>query len=332
MADLLKVRTGLSYDIWSFDRLCGWETDDHDAALKVFGQTSGSLSGDQWQDVAKKALAATQAKSFFETHFVPVRISDGAVSKFTGYYEPELFGSPVKTPRFRIPVLRMPKNIPTDTAWLSRREITTTSALQDQGLEICWVDDPVGLFFLQVQGSGRIQYPDGRFIRVGYAGKNGHPYQSIGRILVDKGVIPAKQMTAGVLKNWIYRHPAAGRDLMMQNASYVFFREITGVAADKGPIGTLQHPLTAMRSIAVDPDITPLGAPVWLETQGARPMSRLMVAQDTGSAIKGAQRADVFVGTGAEAGKQAGQMIDGGQMFVLMPKLIARELDKGAVC
>lgn len=326
MAHSLKVQTDLSYDICSFDQLNGWKTDDHNAALDVFDQTSSCLSGEEWRGLAKPTRGATHAKTFFETHFVPVRIRDGSFPKFTGYYEPELLGSPCKTPRFRIPVLRMPKDMPTDTAWLSRREITTTSILHNQGLEICWVDDPVGLFFLQVQGSGRIRYPDGRSIRVGYAGKNGHPYQSIGRILVDSGQINADQMTADVLKNWIYRNPAAGKDLMMQNASYVFFREISDVAADKGPIGTLQHPLTAMRSIAVDPDITPLGAPVWLETHGVHPLTRLMVAQDTGGAIKGAQRADVFVGTGPEAGKQAGGMIDSGRMFVLIPKQAARNL------
>jgi membrane-bound lytic murein transglycosylase A len=181
------------------------------------------------------------------------------------------------------------------------------------------VDDPVELFFLQIQGSGRIRYPNGGGIRVGYAGANGHNYRSIGQELVRRGVYNVHQVSAPVIKNWVNRNRAAGRELLLHNNSNVFFREVSEVPADKGPIGAMNRSITTMRTVAVDPKFTPLGAPVWLEKDGKDPLRRLMIAQDVGSAIKGAQRADVFIGTGDEAGKVAGRMKDPGRMVVLMP-------------
>jgi membrane-bound lytic murein transglycosylase A len=203
--------------------------------------------------------------------------------------------------------------------WLTRREILTSGVMAGRGLEIAWVDDPVELFFLQIQGSGRIRYPDGGFIRVGYSGANGHPYRSIGKELVRRGVYQPHQVSAEVIKNWVRRNPLLGEQLLFHNNSYVFFREVSEVPADKGPLGAMNRSITTLRSIAVDPRFTPLGAPVWIEKNGKNPMNRLMIAQDTGSAIKGAQRADIFFGTGDQAGRTAGRIKDGGRMVVLMP-------------
>ena len=188
-----------------------------------------------------------------------------------------------------------------------------------RGLEIAWVDDAVELFFLQVQGSGRIKLPGGRTIRVGYGGFNGHPYRSIGQELVRRGTYEPHQVSAQVIKNWVNRNPEAGRELLYHNPSYVFFREVSEVPSDMGPLGAMNRSSTTMRSIAGDPAFVPLGAPVWVEKDGKDPLRRLMIAQDTGSAIKGAQRADLFFGTGDRAGRQAGRLRDPGRMLVLMP-------------
>ena len=161
--------------------------------------------------------------------------------------------------------------------------------------------------------------PDGSKLRVGYGGKNGHEYRSIGAELVRQGIFEPHQVSATVIKNWVRRNPEAGKELLFHNPSYVFFREVSEVPAHLGPLGAMNRSVTAMRTIAVDPAYVPLGAPVWIEKDGEDPMRRLMIAQDTGSAIKGAQRADVFFGTGYDAGRAAGKLRDPGQMFVLLP-------------
>ena len=156
-------------------------------------------------------------------------------------------------------------------------------------------------------------------MRVGYGGKNGHEYRSIGKELVRLGIFQPHQVSATVIKNWVRRNPEAGKELLFHNPSYVFFREVSEVPAHLGPLGAMNRSVTAMRTIAVDPKYVPLGAPVWIEKDGKGPMRRLMIAQDTGSAIKGAQRADIFFGTGDAAGRAAGQLKDPGRMVVLLP-------------
>ena len=200
-----------------------------------------------------------------------------------------------------------------------------------RGLEIAWVDDPVELFFLQIQGSGRVKLPSGRMIRVGYQGANGHEYRSIGAELVRRGVFEAHQVSAQVIKNWVRRNPVAGQELLWSNPSYVFFRRVDSVPAERGPLGAMNRSVTTGRTIAVDPAFVPLGAPVWIEKEGANPIRRLMVAQDTGSAIKGAQRADVFMGTGDTAGREAGRLRDPGRMVTLLPiqRAYAMETEPG---
>ena len=309
-----------SYRILRFEELKGWESDNHHVALQVFLETCDVLRDPDWETLCALGAGVTDAKGFFERFFSPVLITqndDGAL--FTGYFEPELSGSPTRTERYRYPVYKMPPEARKQRPWLTRHQIETTEILQGRGLEIAWVDDSVELFFLQIQGSGRIRYPDGTVIRVGYGGANGHPYRSIGQEMVRRGIYNEHQVSAQVIANWVRRNPAAGRALLRFNDSYVFFREVSEVPPDKGPLGALNRSITPMRSVAVDPKFTPLGAPVWLEKGGVSPISRLMIAQDTGSAIKGAQRADLFIGTGDAAGRVAGKIKDRGRMLVLMP-------------
>ncbi|MFW8593811.1 murein transglycosylase A [Cribrihabitans neustonicus] len=304
-----------------YSQLEGWQEDAHADALAVFLETCRDLQDPDWTALCRAASEQPPegARAFFELFFRPVLIEDGSAALFTGYFEPELDGSRVRTERFRYPVYRMPPEARQAEMWLPRQEILTSDVMRGRGLEIAWVDDPVELFFLQIQGSGRIRLPDGTMLRVGYGGANGHPYRSIGQELVRRGIYKAHQVSAQVIKAWVQRNPAAGRELLLHNPSYVFFRELRRLAASRGPLGAMNRSVTPMRTIAADPAYTPLGAPVWVEKDGVLPLRRLMVAQDTGSAIKGAQRADIFVGTGDGAGEIAGRMKDPGRMVVLLP-------------
>ena len=316
---MAPAQAEVSYKIADFGDLQGWAQDDHAAALAVFQETCPDLDDPDWQSLCAISANIDDARAFFQLFFRPVLIEDGAKPLFTGYFEPELNGALRPDSRYRFPLYKMPPEARSAPSWLSRREIETTDALVGRGLEIAWVDDPVELFFLQVQGSGRIRLPDGRSLRVGYQGANGHQYRSVGTELVRRGIFDAHEVSAQVIKNWVRRNPIDGLELLRHNPSYVFFREIGDVPAHKGPLGAMNRSVTALRSVAVDPRFVPLGAPVWLEKAGETPMNRLMVAQDTGSAIKGAQRADIFFGTGDEAGRQAGRLRDDGRMYVLLP-------------
>ncbi|MDC0737749.1 murein transglycosylase A [Cognatishimia sp. SS12] len=308
-----------TYKIVEFADLDGWERDDHTAAFRVFLNTCPDLDAPDWRAICAAAPSFGDPKKFFELLFRPVLIEDGEPMMFTGYFEPELEGSRIPTARYRFPVYALPPEVKLGEQYLSRAEIETTGALVGRGLEIAWVDDPVELFFLQIQGSGRIRLPDGSTIRVGYAGKNGHVYRSVGAEMVRRGIYQAHQVSAQVIRNWVRRNPVEGQALLHHNPSYVFFRKLAKMDPKDGPLGAMNRSITAGRSIAVDPRFTPLGAPVWIEKDGAGPQRRLMVAQDTGSAIKGAQRADIFVGTGDAAGRAAGKLRDPGRMYVLLP-------------
>jgi len=301
----------------SFDDLPGWAEDDLQAAFDVFRSTCGDMDPPDRAALRAMADANPDPREFFERFFTPVMIQDGVEALFTGYFEPELRGARRPGGRYQHPVYGLPDRLghPTPT----RRQIEEDTLLSGQGLEIAWVDDPVDLFFLQVQGSGRIRLEDGTMIRVGYAGTNGHDYSSVGRELVARGILQPHLVSADAIRDWVQSNPDAGRELLWTNASYVFFREVNDVPPDLGPLGAMNRPVTALRSIAVDPAHVPLGAPVWIETEGETAFRRLMIAQDTGSAIKGAQRADIFFGTGAEAGRQAGRVRDDGRMVVLLP-------------
>ncbi|WP_255553756.1 murein transglycosylase A [Maritimibacter sp. DP1N21-5] len=303
-----------------FQALVGWDNDDHVAAMETFIETCQLLDDPQWYPVCSLAHEYSgTARSFFELFFRPVLIEDGAPGLFTAYFEPEITGSERPTPRFRVPVYRRPPEIASGAASYSRREIEEDGVLAGRGLELAWVEDPVDLQFLQIQGSGRIRLTDGSVLRLGFGGSNGHRFQSLGDELVRRGIYDQHQVSAAVIKNWVRSNPLEGRDLLSHNPSYVFFTEIAHLPPYRGPVGAMNRSITAQRTIAVDPVYTPLGAPVWIEKGGREPFNRLMVAQDVGSRIKGAQRADIFWGTGEEAGREAGTIKDPGRMFVLLP-------------
>ncbi len=315
-----------TYSQLSFDDLNGWAADDHQPALDVFLNTCGDMRDPQWEVLCDFARTGPEPRGFFEKFFRPVLIEDGEPMLFTGYFEPELPGSRVRGDAYQHPIYAVPDDLVPGKPYFTRREIEEDQPLADKGLELAWLTDPVDLFFLQVQGSGRISLPDGTMMRVGYGGKNGRNYSSVGMALVDRGEFEPHQVSAAVIRNWVRKNRAEGRALLWENESYVFFREVSEVPAELGPLGAMNRSITPHRSIAVDPAFVTLGSPVWIEKEGAEPINRLMVAQDTGSAIKGAQRADIFFGTGDDAGRAAGRIKDGGRMVVLMPATMAHRL------
>ena len=326
---MAQVSDEIPVRLVEFSELNGWAEDDHGAALTAFLRTCIDMRGEDWPSLC--ALAQQQGgnpRAFFELFFRPVLIGGDRAALFTGYFEPELNGSLTRTARYRYPLYRTPPGIV--EPWHTRQEIEEGDLLSGRGLEIAWIDDPVDVFFLQIQGSGRVRLPDGSMIRVGYGGRNGHEYRSVGQELVRRGIYEPHQVSAQVIQSWVRRNPEEGQALLWHNPSYVFFREVAIDDPSDGPLGAMNRSITTLRTIAVDPDFTPLGAPVWIEKGGADPLNRLMIAQDTGSAIQGAQRADVFYGTGDEAGLAAGRIRDPGRMLVLLPIEQALSLAHGA--
>ncbi|MBE0413873.1 murein transglycosylase A [Yoonia sp.] len=310
----------LTYKRLDFDDLNGWAADDLSAAFSVFSTTCADIVDPDWKHLCHLAQAGPDPRQFFETEFRPVLIEDGAPTLFTGYFEPELLGARQQGGDYQCPIYALPDDLSSRKPYYTRRQIEQDQALAGKGLELAWLADPVDAFFLHVQGSGRIRLSDGDVIRLGFAGKNGRAYTSVGKVLADRGVVAADGISAAVIRDWVWAHPDAGRALLWENQSYVFFRVLNEISPDDGPLGAMNRSITPDRSIAVDPAFTPLGAPVWIEKYGADPINRLMIAQDTGSAINGAQRADIFFGTGDAAGQKAGSIKDGGRMVVLFPK------------
>ncbi|MDE2647418.1 MAG: MltA domain-containing protein [Paracoccaceae bacterium] len=296
----------------SYSELDGWFEDRHEEALEVFLKTSFSQHGDLSSLNLNKS-----ARYFFEKNFVPTLLRSSKKTLFTGYFESEVFGSLVKDDEFKFPIYKKPLNIKKTNQWFSRREIEEESLLINQNLEIVFLRNELDLFFLHVQGSGRVLLKDGSIIRVGYDGKNGHKYISIGKILINRGVFDAKKITQKKLKDWIFNNPKQGNELLLENPSYIFFKVLSNLVESEGPMGTMETPLTPLRSLAVDPNYIPLGAPVWIEKEGDIPLRQLMIAQDTGSAIKGSKRADIFYGTGKKAEELAGNVVDLGRMIIL---------------
>jgi membrane-bound lytic murein transglycosylase A len=284
------------------------------------------------------------ARRFFESEFRVFRAVDAAGSAgfATGYYEAELRGARTPDARYRFPVHRPPADlVAVDLGafrpdWRGQtlagrieknrlvpyhdRAAIEGGALAGRGLEILWVDDAADAFFLHVQGSGRVTMKDGSTVRLGYAARNGHAYTAIGRALVEQGVIAAERVTMQAIRDWIAAHPAEGAALMRQNRSYIFFRELAG----EGPLGAEGVALTPERSLAVDPAHLPFGLPLYVATRDpldpARPLGRLALAQDQGSAIKGPLRVDLFFGAGPKARAYAGALKHPAELFVLRPK------------
>ena len=261
-----------------------------------------------------------EERQFFEKWFKPYAVVDSGSANglFTGYYLPELHGSFTKTERYRFPIYRTPSDA--SSRGKSRAEIYD-GALENKNLELVWVDDDVDAYFMDVQGSGRILMDDGSVKGVGYAGKNGRSYFAIGKELVDRGEIAKADISMQTIRSWIKQHPDEGKTLMRKNASYVFFRFTPGEASI-GPTGAMGVPLTAQRSLAVDRQYLPMGIPIWLNAQhpkGQQRLQRLVMAQDTGGAIKGAVRGDFYWGQGAQAGEMAGPMKSKGRFYLLLP-------------
>jgi membrane-bound lytic murein transglycosylase A len=292
-------------------------------------------------------------RRFFETRFRPwsARNHRNPLGLFTGYYEPLLHGSRKRHGRYTVPIYgRPPELVMVDLGrfrdelkgkriagqvekgalvpYPDRREIDG-GALAGRRLEIAWVDDPVEAFFLQIQGSGRIALAEGGEMRIGYAAQNGRPYASIGKELIDRGALPREAVSMPTIREWLKGHPGQTRPVLEKNPSYVFFQEMKG----EGPMGAEGVPLTPGRSLAVDLKYMPLGVPVWIsggmpgltERQPERKLHRLLVAQDTGGAIRGPVRGDVFFGFGPEAESVAGRMKHRGKLWVMLPKELAPE-------
>jgi membrane-bound lytic murein transglycosylase A len=308
-------------EMLDFEALDGWREDNHAEALVAFLRTCDLIDEPDWAPICAVAADVPQddvsARSFFELFFKPVVVGKPP-ALFTGYFEPELDGSPVRTGRFQYPLYRRPPEL-RDGVQFHTREAIENGAIAGRGLELAWLDDPVDVYFLQVQGSGRIRMTDGTVVRVGYAGANGHSYRSVGQEMVRRGTHSMDQVSAPEIASYVRTNPGAGKALLYTNPSYVFFRKIATLEPKDGPIGAMGRSITTMRSVAIDPKFTPLGAPVWIEKDGRAPIRSLMVAQDTGGAIKGMQRADIFYGTGAGAGTAAGTVKDGGRMVLLLP-------------
>ncbi len=359
--------------IVSFSALPGWRQADARAALAAFQRScvamgrpdyywrKARLGGGwaDWRDVCARALKlkgadALAARAFFERHFLavtPLRTRKPA-GLFTGYYEPEVEGSLKRHGPYRYPLHGRPADLvrlqPADArrlgvafgrhvkgraqAYFTRKEIEQ-GALDGRGLEIVWLKSPVDRFFMQIQGSGRVRLKEGGVLRLAFAGKTGHPFTPVGRLLLERGEISRKELSMQAIRRWMAQHPKKARELMWENKSYVFFRVVKLPDARLGAYGAQGVQLAPMVSLAVDYRFWPYGAPVWLETfvpghggRGQERLRRLMVAQDTGTAIRGMVRGDIYFGFGDEAGERAGRMAAPGFMAVLLPRRLARRV------
>jgi membrane-bound lytic murein transglycosylase A len=335
----------------TWQELPGWQEENPALAWEPFLAGCRALvRQDAWREVCAAAENIAepdrqQARRFFELNFTPfqlTRADGGEEGLITGYYEPLLRGSRKPTARYRHPLYGLPDDLLVVdltevypelkgmrlrgridgrriVPYYDRAQIEQgRGALADR--EIVWVDDAIELFFLQIQGSGRIALENGEVLRIGYADQNGHPYRSIGRLLIERGELPLERASMQGIKAWARANPGKVAELLNQNASYVFFRELP--ASLPGPVGALGVPITARRSVAVDPGFVPLGAPVYIATTwplSSRPLNRLVMAQDTGGAIRGPVRADFFWGFGEEAAREAGRMKQPLRMWVLLP-------------
>lgn len=332
----------------SFAELIGWREDAVGAAVPALRRSCHrilakpddapldpkTVSADfgpvrDWREPCS-TLAALPAdddmalRALLEREFAPMLAGNNGDRSglFTGYFEITLHGAKQRGGPYQTPLYRRPSE-PLRTAY-SRAKIDD-GALAGQGLELCWVDDPVDAFFLEIQGSGLVHLQGGGTMRVGFDGQNGKPYVAVGRLLVERGVMPREQVTMAAIRDWMKAHPKEGKALMRENPSYVFFREIKG----DGPLGAERVALTAGRSLAVDRRFIPLGLPIWLDAKqrfGDGIFRRLVVAQDAGGAIKGPVRGDLFWGHGKAAADGAGAMNAKGRYYLLLPRAIAARL------
>ena len=356
--------TQLETITWS--EINGWENDDHAAAFATFlnsckvmvrGTPPNRVGSEFYaalQSVCKRAVSANPrngeaARAFFEQNFRPMRIAPlGETNGFlTGYYEPIIDGSPVATKEYKVPIYRTPSNL---ALRVPRKKVATAGvlnwrrfahravgffydraaiedgALAGRNLEICYLKDPIDLFFAQIQGSARIKLPDGKVMRLNYDGHNGWPYTPIGRILIERNVVPRDEMSMDRIREWMQANPDEGKELRRRNKSFVFFRE-TGLADHEEPVGAQGVSLTPGRSIATDKSIHVYGTPFFIEAElpvenekADNKFQRLMVSQDTGGAILGPARADLYFGAGDAAAHAAGRIRHPGLFTMLIPR------------
>ncbi len=333
----------------AFDQLASFAKDNHLEAFKAFHRSAQLIAGSDRElraalptphllkRVCEKALAAKittkeEARSFFESHFVLHRFEDKNSQQrpfFTGYYEPVVQGSLTRTDDFTEPVLARPDDLEAVQPYLKRAEIDALGVKRFTPL--VWLRDAIEVFMIQVQGSAAVELADGRRLRLTYAGRNGAPYTSIGRILIEQGEIAPADMSLARLKQWVrdkgQKLGEPGRALLHRNQSYVFFTLDQSADRALGPIGGGGVPLTPLRSVAMDRTLWPYGLPVFVDgeipdAQGAlQKFSRLMIGQDTGSAILGPARLDLFIGSGDEAGARAGNIRHSSPLYILLPKI-----------
>ena len=308
---------------------------------------SGMTQPGDWAQACATAATATDARAFFTTALQPVTVADGKGLN-TGYYEPELAGSRTAAPGYSVPLYRRPKDlIEVDLGLFADtmkgrkvrgrvegnalvpywdRGETDDGKLAGRGLELAWAVDPYDVFFLEIQGSGRLRLPDGSVMRVGYDNQNGREYTGIGKLLRDRAALGPGQATMDGIIGWMRAQPDGGKSLMRENRSKIFFRELKGDPA-LGPPGAIGIPLTPRVSVAADPRFLPMGAPLWLVARPDGPVAGVMVAQDTGGAIKGANRLDTFWGAGADARRIAGGASSTGTVTILLPAVSVARLN-----
>ena len=360
MAQPMKLRDAEILPL-TFEQLNGWTSDDQAAAFDAYLKSCRAiLNGTKAMRKARPvygglyaacenatALAAggkvdtAAARKFFEDNFKPVRIKPpehtygyytGADGFYTGYYEPEVMGSRVKTEEYSVPLYGVPAKVAgkksTHFAQYDRVDIEK-GALAGKGLEICWVKNPVDAFFAQIQGSTRVKLDDGELLRLNYIASNGKPYTPVGRLLIDRGIFTPEEMSMDKIRDFMEANPEEGKALREKNRSFVFFSKTTLQAQDEC-LGAQGIALTPGRSIAVDPSVHVYGTPVWIDAKfplkSAAPedsFQRLMVAQDTGSAIRGPARADIYFGHGPDIPSIAGRIKQFGQFVMLMPRMAA---------
>jgi len=360
MAQPMKLRDAEIIPL-TFEQLGGWTKDDQAAAFDAYLKSCRAiLNGTKAMRKARPvygglytacenatALAAggpvdtVAARKFFEENFRPVRIKPpehtygyytGADGFYTGYYEPEVMGSRVKTEEYSVPLYGVPAKVAgkksTLFAQYDRTDIEK-GALAGKGLEICWVKNPVDAFFAQIQGSTRVKLDDGELLRLNYIASNGKPYTPVGRLLIERGIYTPEEMSMDKIRDYMEANPDEGQALREKNRSFVFFSKTTLQAKDEC-LGAQGIALTPGRSIAVDPKVHVYGTPVWIDAKlplksaaPEDPFQRLMVAQDTGSAIRGPARADIYFGHGPDIPSIAGRIKQFGQFVMLMPRMVA---------
>ncbi len=330
-----------------FDDLKNWENSNHREALLSFlnscqkfanlpqdrriGGQFGDITARDYRDVCEigeviKGMSDLQIKNFFENWFKPFLITDRNNNNrglFTGYYEASLNGSKKKTEKFKYAVYKKPSDL-TDQPYLSRSQIEN-GALEGKNLEILYVDDKVELFFMHIQGSGRVRLPSGAVVRLAFGGKNHQPFSPISTFLLDNKHLKPEEISAENVKKWLKKNPDIAEEAMNFNDSYIFFE----ISQDKFVKGGQGVELTPEHSLAVDHKIIPYATPLWVETSllGSK-INKLMIAQDTGSAIKGTIRGDIFFGYGKEAERKASSMANFGQYYALLPNNIVRKISE----